>query len=174
MSEVITQGTAHDHKAELFATRYLTNGGNATDAARAISGSDNASSLAVLGARWRKDPVVLRLIEESTENARMSRDEAIRMLSEMIRQEDLGPDLKNKLLLSFEKYTRSAEEQEREKFQRDLAALLSKGDLCEEFINGDTEPFEKEFRPQMVDGRVIFDIKKKNLFANAKPNTVRS
>lgn len=144
--------------------RYLSNGYNAADAARAVTTSENANYLAVLGNKYLNKPEVKKILEDSINDVRMTRNEAIEILAEEIRSRKDGKiskDSLNKFLLTYEKFTRTRAEMDKERFQHDLEQLLKTGDLLEDFIEGETEEFEKVFSPRMENGRVIFDIKKK-------------
>lgn len=94
----------------------------------------------------------------------MTREEAIEIIADKIRAVDedkLSKDNLNKFLLTYERFTRTQAEMDKERFQHDLEQLLKTGDLLEEFMEGETEEFEKVFSPRLENGRMIFDIKKK-------------
>jgi len=151
-------------KIEAFVTRYIANGYNAADAARTVTDSENTNYLAVVGNRYINKPEVKKLLEESLGKTRMTREEAIEIIADKIRAVDedkLSKDNLNKFLLTYERFTRTQAEMDKERFQHDLEQLLKTGDLLEEFMEGETEEFEKVFSPRLENGRMIFDIKKK-------------
>lgn len=114
-------------------------------------------------------PEVQKLIEESLNKTRMTREEAIRIIADELRDTNLTKDNQIKFLQTFEKYTRTQAEMDKEAFQHDLEQLLKTGDILEDFLDGEVEEFEKIFLPRMEDGRVIFDIKKKTWNGRNEP-----
>jgi dihydroxyacetone kinase DhaKLM complex PTS-EIIA-like component DhaM len=149
------------NRAEAFVNAYVEQGFNATQAAKAISKSTNANTLAVLGHEMLGKAIVQDILAENLSEARMNRDSAIGMISAELLKGALTADQKHKYLMALEKYTKAAEGAEQASYEAKLKTLLMESDLIEDFVDGKVEGFNKVFNPVMVDGKVIFDRDKK-------------
>ena len=154
------------NKAQAFVIAYVENGFNATDAARAVSKSENEHSLAQIGYEYMNKPVVQNLLQERLREARLSRDDMIDIISGKIRDGNVTTNDLVKLAQIHEKYTKDKAAAEQFEYEQKLRGLLQTGDILEDFLEGKTDKFEKMFKPRLnKDGKIIFGgLKKKRSF----------
>ena len=154
------------NKAQAFVIAYVENGFNATDAARAVSKSENEHSLAQIGYEYMNKPVVQNLLQERLREARLSRDDMIDIISGKIRDGNVTTNDLVKLAQIHEKYTKDKAAAEQFEYEQKLRGLLQTGDILEDFLEGKTDKFEKMFKPRLnKDGKIIFGgLKKNDLF----------
>lgn len=148
-------------RLERFVDQYLKTGDEA-DAAAEYANSKDRKYLLKIGKRLLSDPVVIDMIDQA-KNKKMNRKDLEKELTEIISDESgkHSKEDKWKARTLLEKVTRLSKGDAEDELGKKLEGLFVEyGDVLDDFMNGDPDEFEKIFRPQLKNGKVVFDVKK--------------